>query len=137
MEDTGSSVSNKNQYQGIAAYWALGTYRLTIPIKSIKFTNPKKLEASVSERELFIVSWDWMNQWPIYLTSGFTEQTEWETHLLYPKSHQLPKTKETYKVEKGTVHLTEGVDSEHFTFLETGIRKQHSKPIKNLDEIPF
>lgn len=122
-----------------AAYWGLGTYDLTTPVSKIKTESPRVLESLVRERGLWIVHWDWMWQYLPSRTSGRTEISEWDNTLRYPKKHGIPDPIKTYTVNKGTVYLTEGVNPEHFSFLETGKRTQSQKPEqkKNLDKVPF
>jgi len=106
------------------SYWGLGNYTLSISVQEIKTKNREKLEALVSQRELWIVDWDWMNQFPPSETSGRTQLSEWNNTLRYPKRHLLPKIIKTYEVCKGLIHLTENVDISHLIFLETGVKEE-------------
>ena len=72
------------------------------------------LERRVTERELFIVGWDWMNRFDRYHESGETRKSKWNNCLRFPKYNQLPSVVNTYKVKNGRVHLTEGVDPSFF-----------------------
>lgn len=97
------------------AYWALGTYTLDREIASIK--NPtlmRSLERMVIKRELFIVNWDWMDQFQEYRESGKTEVSQWDQILIFPKGRLLPATKKTYQVTGGIVHITQGINPERF-----------------------
>jgi len=100
---------------GKPCYWALGTYRLRLPVKKIKTENTEELERLVTQRELFVVTWDWMHQYPAHAVSGFTRKSgHWHNIFRYPKFKDLPKTTHAYEVDKGLVHLTEGVSEEDF-----------------------
>lgn len=92
------------------AYWALGIYSLNQPISSIRTTNLSKIEKMINRRDLWLVSWDWMNQFPIHKTAGKSEFTEWKLNLVYPKHRLLPKTVKSIPIKNGTLNVTEGVD---------------------------
>jgi hypothetical protein len=96
------------------AYWALGTYKMSRQIKDIKTTDMRDAEIFVLERKLFLVSWDWIYQFPAYRQKGKTEKSEWDNTIRFPKARLLPRTLETYQVSGGYVHLTEGVDRDNF-----------------------
>mgnify|MGYP001600519423 CR=1 FL=1 len=102
-------MSYPNNYPNRNAYWALGVYTLSIPVSKIKYSEEEKLERLVSMRELWIVPWEWMFQFPSSETSGKTKLSEWNNILRYPKKNKIPETEETHKVERGLVHLTKGV----------------------------
>lgn len=108
--------------EGTDAFWGLGTYRLNKPVEKIVSEIPTVLERMVLERTLWIVHWDWMFQFPPSETSGKTKHSSWERTFRYPKMREIPPTIKSYEVEKGLVHLTEGVDPLYFSFLETGER---------------
>ena len=94
------------------AYWGLGIYTLSAPVSKIRDAKEEKLEELVSMRELWIVPWQWMFQFPPSETSGKTKFSEWNNTLRYPKKNKLPEIEETHKVKKGLVHLTRGVSPE-------------------------
>lgn len=99
-------------------YWGMGFYELTKPIRSI-YSNSSNLEQYVISRELFIVQWEWMNQFPRSHTSGIrSDGTPWNDFLRYPKIDKIPETELTYEVEGGEVHLTRGVDLNDFKLEE-------------------
>jgi len=66
-----------------------------------------------------------MKQYPSHETSGETELSKWENIFRYPKLKDVPETIKTYPVKKGLVHLTEGVNQNDFTFLETGKKEEY------------
>lgn len=89
------------------AFWALGSYRLSSPVSSIRTGSIDSLENLVQERELYIVSWNWMNQYIPSNTRGRTERSAWENTFRYPKLRDVPPVRKTFSVEKGKVHLTD------------------------------
>lgn len=97
------------------AYWALGTYMLDREIEIIpNSTTIQELENRVKTRELFIVKWDWMNQFPEYPEHGETNKSKWNHTLIFPKGKLLPRIEKTYEVSGGKINFTQGVDSERF-----------------------
>ncbi|MFH1501387.1 MAG: hypothetical protein ABIE22_05595 [archaeon] len=100
--------------QGRNAYWGLGVYTLDRPIKQIKTKDPKKLEAMVQSRYLWIVPWEWAKQFPLYHHSGQTELSQWDHDIFFPKGRKVPKPTHAYNVEKGAVFLTPRVNPEDF-----------------------
>ncbi|MEK6847011.1 MAG: hypothetical protein AABY16_02490 [Nanoarchaeota archaeon] len=105
--------------EGRPAYWCLGFYKLTRPIKSLhpELRRREKLERLVTEREMYLVPWDWMLQFPIHQTRGETERTVWNNNLIYSRADCLPKVTQTHQTPKGQLHLTEGVNPKHFPYL--------------------
>ena len=97
-----------------AGYWGLGVYALSTDIQRIRTVSPRILEKMVGKRELYIVPWDWMNQFPPHQTQGKTKRSEWNNVLRYPKLKYVPPVINTYEVEKGLVHITEGVPLDTF-----------------------
>jgi len=97
-----------------ARYWALGTYTLSIPISRIWTRNRKRLEGYVTERELNIVDWTWMQQFPPHEVKGQTQRSQWHHIFRYAKRAKLPPIISAHQVEKGTVFLTHGVNPEDF-----------------------
>lgn len=113
-------IVDKNQLSycnGHDAYWALGTYSLDRLIKKIRKEDTIKLEKMVLGRELWIVPWEFMGKYTPNFTSGETKISQWEAYLMYPKLKDIPKPIKTYHVEKGLIHLTEGVNQEHFNLI--------------------
>ncbi|MBT4135600.1 hypothetical protein HOD75_03030 [archaeon] len=94
------------EYWNGIGLWALGTYELDRPVQEIKTRDFDELEAMVTKRELWIVNWDWMYQYPVSNCSGSSWTSEWDNSFRYPKLKNLPQPIETYDVEKGLVHLT-------------------------------
>jgi hypothetical protein len=99
---------------GKPCFWALGTYELNRPVKKIRDRDIPRLEKLVVNRELYLVTWDWMHQYPASEVSGQTETSSWHNTFRYPKLKDLPKITHSFKVEKGLVHLTEGVPEKEF-----------------------
>ena len=96
------------------SFWAMGTYELDRPFRKINTFDPEKIERFVTCREMYLVQWNWIYQFPPHQTRGKTKFTEWNLTLRYPKEKDLPKIRRTYEVEKGLVHLTKGVPSYMF-----------------------
>lgn len=107
---------NKN---GTPTFWGLGFYTLSKRIADLKPEDIRLLERSVTQRELYIIEWDWMNQFTSYHQSGKTERSKWDQNIRFPKFKLIPETTHTFKVRKGLVHLTEGVSKELFGNIET------------------
>lgn len=110
-------MSYPQQYQR-KGFWGLGKYWLKVPVEEIKTRSHERLEELVERREMYLVNWDWMIQFPPSSTSGRTEFSEWNNILRYPKARVLPQISKTYKVEKGLVHLIKGVDKRDFPILK-------------------
>jgi hypothetical protein len=102
----------------LPAFWGLGHYELDRPVSKIKTKSPGDLERFVLSRELWIVNWSWMEQFPPHETRGKTKKSSWNNVLRYAKFRCLPKNTRNYEVHGGLVHLTEGVNPELFSFLE-------------------
>jgi hypothetical protein len=99
---------------GKTPYWGLGTYQLKKPVSEIKTKNELELENLVISRQLYIVEWDWMNQFESYHNQGQTKISSWNHSLRNAKLKKLPEIIQTYNVEKGIVYLTEGVLEKDF-----------------------
>lgn len=99
---------------GTEGYWGLGFYTLSKPISAIRTKEPERLEALAGERELYLVAWDWMNQFVPYHERGKTAISEWDNHIRFAKFSRLPKVTRSFKVKKGRVYFTEGVDPSRF-----------------------
>lgn len=91
-------------------FWGLGLYELDRPVKEIYSYHEEALEKLVLNRELYLVRWSWMDQFPASKTSGKTDYSEWENVFRYPKLKDVPPVIETWTVKKGKVYFTEGVD---------------------------
>lgn len=103
-----------NYQNGRIGFWALGTYRLEKEVKDISEEEIGALEERVIQRELFIVPWNWMQQYPPSETRGETEYSRWSNTFRYPKRSRLPQIASTLEVEKGIVHLVQGVKAKYF-----------------------
>lgn len=99
---------------GKPGFWGVGTYRLKEPVEKIETLDPKELEKLVTIRELWIAPWNWMDQFSLYTQRARRNCAWYESDRRYAKHSQLPETTETWKVRKGTIHITRGVDSEKF-----------------------
>ena len=103
--------------QGRIGFWGLGLYeldRLVDDIDPSDFKDLKKLELFVKSRELYIIAWNWIYQFPASHVSGQTERSKWDRYLRYPKARLIPTTTRQYPVEKGFVYLTQGVPENLF-----------------------
>lgn len=96
------------------AYLGLGKYFLSLPVSEIKIGNELELENLVTSRELFIVPWGWVAQFPVYHESGKTATSKWENNILFAKGRLLPDIIEKHEVAKGFVYLTQGVNKGDF-----------------------
>ena len=106
------------------SFWGLGLYEMNLPVSEIRPENIEALEEMVLKRVLWVVPWDWMLQFPPSHTKGESSHSSWENTLRYPKLKDIPETQRTYRVKKGLVHLTEGVNPRYFDFLKSR-KKQH------------
>jgi hypothetical protein len=97
-------------------YWGLGIYSLDRPVSSIRTIDPEKLEEYVTEREVYVIGWGWMAQFPPHQTNGQTEISQWDNVLRYPKLALIPRITHTEKVDKGKINFTKGVNPKTFGF---------------------
>jgi len=112
-----TAFDHQTRYEnGLPFYWTLGLYWLEIPVKDVreKLANPDFLEQNVNWRELYLVRSDWALQFLPRLTKGKSKKSKWENTLRYFKMNDLPKVKDSYRVKKGLVHITEGVNPNRF-----------------------
>lgn len=107
-------------------YWGLGFYRVNKEIKNIK---TDKLEEITEYRELYLVNWDWMKQFPVYHHNGKTKFSDWDYYMLFPKFNLLPLVISEEIVEKGKILFTEGVNPERFN---TNNKIAQQNPYKDL-----
>jgi hypothetical protein len=107
----GYQLDYKKDYTEI--YWGFGFYRIDKEVNEIKSEEEINDERILS-RELYIVKWDWMNQFPLYHQSGKTEISEWDHQLLYPKFKLLPRIIYECNLEYGKLFFTEGVNPKRF-----------------------
>jgi len=99
---------------GRECYWGFGFYQLSRPVLKIRARKVETIERLVTRRELYLVSWDWINQFPPSRTKGKTDKSEWDLTLRYAGIHSLPRAFRIYDVEKGQVHLTTRVPRKMF-----------------------
>ncbi len=94
-------------------HWGLGFYALDREIKGI---NPEKLSLDkiVMNRELYLVEWDWMKQFPIYHETGETGISKWDNYLIFARFNLIPEVIASCDVGEGKVFFTKGVNPERF-----------------------
>jgi hypothetical protein len=104
-------LNHQNDYPLVfnPIYWALGTYELDRSFSDIKTNNRQEIEDMVVQRELYIVEWSWMNQFPVHRCLGESRNSRWDNSYRYPKRSLVPKVYRTYEVFKGKIHLTKNV----------------------------
>ena len=103
-------------HKGLSFYWALGFYQLNTPVRKIphQTRNYTILENLVSEREIYLVPFDWMRKYKSHRCVGQTHKSQWDLSLRYSNFRDLPKIIKSIQGEKGPIHLTEGVFEKHF-----------------------
>ncbi len=88
-------------------YWGLGIFWFAKEIKQLDEVSTGWLEKWTLRREMYLVNWEWMNQFkPSKGKSGKLLRT--------PQIKYLPPTYRSYEVNKGLIHLTEGVNPNSF-----------------------
>lgn len=117
-------MSYPQKYPEKNSYWGLGTYSLNTPVCKISKASKEELENLVLNREVWIIPFSWMTQFPPSETRGRTRISGWENTLRYPKMEKIPETLKTYEVKKGKVNLTNGIDADDFSFLQSGIKEE-------------
>jgi len=126
-----NQVSYEDQ-EGKKGFWGLGIYELNKAVKGIDSRDIRNLEELVLFRELYLVKWDWMKEFPPYHTNGKTIISKWENTLRYPKYNKLPEIIKSYEVRKGKVNITKGVSTRAFDFNRKNIEEAF-----NLKGVPF
>lgn len=106
-------------------YWGLGFYKLDKEIKKIKVNELEKMS---KDREIYLVNWEWMNQFPEYHHKGKTILSEWDQYVLFPKFSLIPKVISEKNVEGGKIFFTEGVNPEKFNISP---KITHQNPYKD------
>jgi hypothetical protein len=101
--------TKNKKYQGKTGFWGLGSYELDRPVSEITTADPNELETMVLSRELTLIKWDWISQFPVHRVSGKTRRSEWINYFRYPKANKFPRVYETKQVEKGRINFTIGV----------------------------
>lgn len=110
-------------------YWGLGFYNFNRNINELNKRDLNLLERFVDYRELYIVNWDWMKQFPLYHHNGKTDISEWDYKMFFPKFSKMPSVISSKEVYGGKLYFTEGVNPERFNFA--------SNPARLNDECPF
>lgn len=108
---------------GKPAFWALGFYRMDCSVASVRVAQLDRLNDFVSRRSLWIVPWDWMKQFPVSVSRGRTDYSEWNNPLRYPKTRCIPQVRSAYSVKGGVVYFTDGVDESLFDVRGRKIRR--------------
>lgn len=108
----GHQLEYDNEHSEI--YWGLGFYYFNKKICDIAQKDLGNLESFVDRREIYIVKWDWMRQFPLYHQKGKTFFSEWDHYIGYPKFSKIPEVISSRDVEGGNIFFTEGVDSGRF-----------------------
>jgi hypothetical protein len=97
------------EYQ-LPLFWALGSYNLDMPVSRIRTTNPKKLEEHVSQRNFWIIPWEWGKQFQTH--PG--KQHDYRYLRLFPTESSglasIPPVFKTIKSSGGQIHFTKGVN---------------------------
>jgi hypothetical protein len=109
-------------------YWGFGFYKLDRGVGEIKIKDVSNFEKIVQERELYVVSWDWIKQFTLYHQSGKTEFSEWNHYLAYPTFNRFPKIILSKEVEGGKLFFTDGVNPDRFSFNNTNSVSDDSCP---------
>ena len=99
-------------------YWGLGFYNLNKMVSDVKQRDLNNLEKFVDYREIYLVDWDWMNQFPLYHQKGKTNISEWDHFIGYPKFRLIPKVILSREVKDGKVFFTQGVNPDRFNLDE-------------------
>jgi len=104
------------KYWAGQGFWGFGIYELMTPVSQITFpesesyeTRNKRLENIVTRRTLYLTPWSFIYKFRPHETQGETKLSKWENVFRYVKLTNLPKTRKTYPVTKGLVHLTKKV----------------------------
>ncbi len=101
-------------------YWGLGFYYVNK--KNVNQINQNELEKITNYRELYLVKWDWMNQFESYHHTGKTEKSGWDYFMRFPKFRLIPKVISEIEVDNGKIFFTEGVNPDRFTINKNTIQ---------------
>jgi len=103
-----------NEKYDVPLYCAIGTYRLNSPISRIRSRNLKRLEEHVTQREFWVVPWNWTIEFPI--RKGEYHDYRYLRKNPHPSTGipPIPKINYTKSIPKGLLHFTKGVNKEHF-----------------------
>ena len=94
--------------------WALGIYWLKKPVADIPSNSSlNRLENLIEIREVYIVPWDFMLQYPPHETNGISKTTgdSWKNTFRYPKIRDIPEPVKPYAVKKGLIHILPEVNT--------------------------
>ncbi len=104
---------------GRVAYWGLGTFTIKTPVRKLRSKNERALEENVQERELWVLPWEFMEQYPKNETRGKSKITgdEWYNVFRYPKISGIKKIEFlNYSVDRGTIHFSKEINPRYFNF---------------------
>lgn len=110
-------------------YWGLGFYELNTQIKDVGEKDLINLEKIVNYREMYIVEWNWMQQFPLYHQKGKTSISEWDHFIGYPKFKLIPHVISSKEVQDGKIFFTEGVNPEKFEINEGDLHQNTYKDV--------
>lgn len=95
-------------------FWGLGTYKLKDEINNIETTNLSELEDIVLDRQLYLVEWNWINNFRPYKEKGIGKIGPYENIIRFPKFSIIPRIAARIEVERGSVYFTDGVPLDAF-----------------------
>ncbi|MGY4884563.1 MAG: hypothetical protein ACP5NZ_03215 [Nanobdellota archaeon] len=121
----GHQVDYDKAFQEI--YWGLGFYRVNKEVNEVKRSDLINLEKIVDYREIYLVNWDWVKQFPVYHHNGKTKLSEWDYLMLFPKFNLLPGIISEEVIENGKVFFTEGVNPARFNINPNPNKQKHYK----------
>jgi len=120
----GNQLNYDKDYPQI--YWGFGLYRVKEYVKKVK---QSELEDLTEYRELYLVNWNWVKQFPVYHHKGKTKFSEWEHDIIFPKFSLIPKVIEQKEVEGGKIFFTEGVNPFRFEINTNPSQQKHYKDV--------
>jgi hypothetical protein len=98
----------------VPLYCAVGNYQLDIPVSRIWTADPVKLESHVTDREFWVVPWDWTMGFPIKEGKCHNYRYLRRNPASRTGIPAMPGVKDTRKISKGLLYFVEGVDMDHF-----------------------
>jgi len=101
-------------------FWALGFYELTCPIEDIEIIEGEDREERIARfepfvldnRNIYIVVWRWIDRYS-------PSKVKYNNTFRYAKFKDIPRVRDTYRVDKGLVHLTTGVPRDLWDDIQT------------------
>ncbi len=96
-------------------FWGCGIHSPSQPISTMSRMTSKMLERKISFRELYLVEPNLVERTVEFrLIKGISRTKEQSSYLGYASFAKLPPVVCPYKVRKGIVHFTEGVQEDIF-----------------------